>query len=75
MGIDLQYEKKALRGSRYHTNPGFISFPFLKIKGEVKDCRGEGSAKQKVTMRRGISEIRCAACTVGNHCALKIKSI
>lgn len=48
--------------------------PFLRMKAEGKACRGEGSAKEKVTSRRATSEVCCAACTVGNGCALKMKN-
>lgn len=33
----------------------FISSPSLTMKGEGKDCRGEGSAEQKVPTRGGVS--------------------
>lgn len=75
MGIDLSFEKKTFWGGRCHTNPTFISSPFLEMKGEGKASRGEGSAKEKVTTRRSTSEVCCAACTVGNGCALKMKNI
>lgn len=45
------------------------------MKGEGKASRGEESAKEKITTRRATSEVCCAACTVGNDCALKMKNI